>query len=209
MEAPVPTDEELVERIKQGDNDSLEQLVSRYGDKVYSLVYRIVGDRHDAEDVLQDTFLNMMRSLAGFRGGSRFATWLYRVATNAALTRLRYKGKRETSESEFLDEVYSVRERTKAEGQLTDWSTDPESRLLNDEARKEMDGAIAELPEKYRVVFILRDVEGLPATEVAEVLDLSVPAVKSRLHRARLYLRNRLSDYFTGEGKKLGLPGNI
>lgn len=204
-----PSDEELVEQIKQGGNDALQELLSRYGDRVYSLVYRIVGTRDDAEDTVQDTFINVIRSLDGFRGGSSFSTWLYRVATNTALTHLRQRGKIENSEGEFLDEVYSVTKRAKSGEKLTDWSTNPENRLLDNEAQLKMDSAITELPEKYRVVFVLRDIEGLTAAEAAAVLNLSVAAVKSRLHRARLYLRNSLSDYFTGEGEKVGLPGNI
>jgi len=199
MEHTVPTDNQLIEEIRQGRADALETLVSRYETKVYNLAYRMLGNKEDAEDVLQDTFLNVVRSLGGFQARSSFSTWLYRVATNAALTRLRQKSRREKSEGEFLDEVYSVKEAAHSETGLVDWSDNPAKQLLDVEARQVMKEAIDELPEIYRVVFVLRDVQGLPATEVAEVLDLSVPAVKSRLHRARLYLRNRLSDYFTKE----------
>ena len=198
MKDTVPTDNELIEEIKGGGAEALETLVSRYENKVYSLAYRMMGNREDAEDVLQDTFLNVVRSLDGFRSQASFSTWLYRVATNAALTRLRKKNKREKGEGEFIEEVYSVRDAAHSQSKLVDWSDGPAEKLLNEEAQKIMDEAVNELPEIYRVVFVLRDVEGLPASEVAEVLDLSIPAVKSRLHRARLYLRKRLSDYFTG-----------
>ncbi len=194
----VPTDNELIEAIKAGNTGALENLVSRYEKRVYNLAYRMLGNKEDAEDVLQDTFLNVIRSLKGFESRSSFSTWLYRVAANAALTRLRQRSRREKSEGEFLDEVYSVQEAAHSQSKLVDWSDRPAERLLDEEAREVMEDAISELPEIYRVVFILRDVQGLPANEVAEVLDLTVPAVKSRLHRARLYLRNRLSDYFTG-----------
>ncbi|MFA5809160.1 MAG: sigma-70 family RNA polymerase sigma factor [Thermoleophilia bacterium] len=199
MEDSVPTDTELIERIGKGENEALETLVSRYEGRVYNLVYRMMGNRDDAEDVLQDTFFNVIRSLGKFQSRSSFSTWLYRVATNAALTKLRQRSKRDKSESEFLDEANSVQHMAHAGHKLTDWSESPSDKLLNNEARQVMDEAIAELPEMYRVVFVLRDVEELPAAEVAEVLGLSVAAVKSRLHRARLYLRNRLSAYFTGE----------
>ena len=198
MEDSVPTDEELIEAIREGKTEALEDLVSRYEKRVYNLSFRMLGNKEDAEDVLQDTFLNVVRSIDTFKSRSSFSTWLYRVAANAALTKLRQRSKKEKSEGEFLDEVYSVQEAAHAQSKLVDWSDRPAERLLNEEARQVMDEAIGELPEIYRVVFVLRDVEGLPATEVAEILDISVPAVKSRLHRARLYLRNRLSDYFTG-----------
>ncbi len=198
MEVSVPTDNELIDQIRAGRTDALEALVSRYERRVYNLAYRMLGNKEDAEDVLQDTFLNVIRSIDGFRSRSSFSTWLYRVAANAALTKLRQRSKREKSEGEFLDQVYSVTESAHSDSKLVDWSDRPAERLLDQEARQVMDEAISELPEIYRVVFVLRDVQGLPASEVAEILDLSVPAVKSRLHRARLYLRNRLSDYFTG-----------
>ncbi|MHB8142079.1 MAG: RNA polymerase sigma factor [Thermoleophilia bacterium] len=199
MKQLVPTDEELIARIRRHDNDALEQLVSRYEVRVYNLAYRMLGNREDAEDVLQDTFVNVVRGLDKFRGRSSFSTWLYRVAANAALTKIRQRSRREKSESEFLDDVYSVRETAHSGSLLTDWSSNPATRLLDEEAKNEMNRAIDDLPEIYRAVFVLRDVEGLPAAEVAEVLGLSVAAVKSRLHRARLYLRNRLSGYFTAE----------
>ncbi|MHB8792201.1 MAG: RNA polymerase sigma factor [Thermoleophilia bacterium] len=199
MENTVPTDSELIDEIRDGSADALEDLMSRYESRVYSLAYRMLGNKEDAEDVLQDTFLNVVRSIGGFKSRSSFSTWLYRVAANAALTKLRQKSRREKSEGEFLDEVYSVKEAAHSSIALVDWSDGPAQKLLNEEARLVMDEAVAELPDKYRVVFVLRDVEGMSAAEVAQVLDLSIPAVKSRLHRARLYLRNRLSDYFTGE----------
>lgn len=202
MKPTVPTDEELIDRIKAGRGELLEELISRYEDRVYALAFRMTGNRQDAEDVLQDTFLNVVRSLGGFRGGSSFSTWLYRIATNAALTRLRQLKRRNMGEEEFLDGVYSLKQTAAGNTMLTDWSLEPENRLLDREARTMMDQAIGELPEIYRAVFVLRDVEGLPAAEVADILELSVPAVKSRLHRARLYLRNRLSDYFSGGGEE-------
>ncbi len=199
MKLSVPTDEELITQIREGDRTAFEQLVSRYEDRVYNLAYRMLASRQDAEDVLQDTFLNVIRGLDKFRGTSSFSTWLYRIATNAALTKIRKRSRREKSESEFLDDVYAVKRAARAGAVLPDWSANPATRALDDEARRQMGEAINELPKIYRAVFVLRDVEGLPAAEVAEVLGLSVPAVKSRLHRARLYLRNRLSGYFTEE----------
>lgn len=204
MNQSVPTDEKLIEKIRSGQRELLEGLVARYEDRVYALALRMTGNRQDAEDVLQDTFLNVVRSLDSFRGSSSFATWLYRIATNAALTRLRQQKRKNQGEGEFLDEVYSVKQAAAGSARMTDWSAEPEGRLLGEEARTLMEEAIGELPDIYRTVFVLRDVEGLPASEVADILDLSVPAVKSRLHRARMYLRNRLSDYFSGEAEGAG-----
>ncbi|MHB0867138.1 MAG: RNA polymerase sigma factor [Thermoleophilia bacterium] len=199
MEETVPTDTELISRTRAGDLQALENLVSRYEERVYNLAYRILGNREDAEDALQDTFISVIRALDGFQERSSFSTWLYRITTNAALTKLRKRSRKDKSEGEFLDEVYSVQEQAQEQVKMSDWSANPVESLLGDEAVGVMEAAIAELPEAYRVVFVLRDVEGLPAAEVAEVLDLSVPAVKSRLHRARLFLRNQLSRYFTEE----------
>ncbi|RJQ43220.1 MAG: sigma-70 family RNA polymerase sigma factor [Gaiellales bacterium] len=199
MKPDLLNDAELVDLAQEGDGSAMEELVSRYEDKVYNLAVRMVGNREDAEDVLQDTFLNVIRSLGSFRGKSSFSTWLYRITANAALTRLRKRSRKEKSEGEFLDEVYSVKQAAQSGERLNDWSDSPAKRLLSEEAKAMMGEAINELPEKYRTVFVLRDVEGLPASDVAEILDLSVPAVKSRLHRARMFLRNHLSHYYAGE----------
>ena len=200
MERPSITDSELIRRFKDGDAAALEELVARYEDKVYSLVYRMLGNPQDAEDALQDTFLNVMRSLARFEERSSFSTWLYRIAANAALTRLRKRGRQEKSEAEFLEDVYSVQKQARSSVPMNDWSGEPDEELLSGERAQILREAIEELPEPYRVVFVLRDVERMPAQDVAEVLQLSVPAVKSRLHRARMFLRNRLSGYLT-EGR--------
>ncbi|MHB0915781.1 MAG: RNA polymerase sigma factor [Thermoleophilia bacterium] len=199
MQPEVLNDAELVDKAQEGDTGAIGELVSRYEDKVYSLAYRMVGNREDAEDVLQDTFLNVVRSIGSFRKQSSFSTWLYRIASNAALTRLRKKSRKEKTEGEFLDEVYAVKQEAQSGQPLSDWSVNPSRKLLTEESRVIMEEAIKELPEKYRTVFILRDVEGLPANEVAEILELSIPAVKSRLHRARMFLRNHLSHYYAGE----------
>jgi RNA polymerase sigma-70 factor (ECF subfamily) len=199
MTAEILNDSELVDRAQQGDTAALEALVSKYEDRVYNLAYRMMGNKEDAEDVLQDAFLNVIRSLEKFRKKSSFSTWLYRITANAALTRLRKKGKKEKSEGEFLDEVFAVKQTAMAGEKLSDWSGNPARQLLTEESREMMEAAISELPEKYRTVFVLRDVEGLPASDVAEILDLSIPAVKSRLHRARMFLRNQLSNYYSGE----------
>jgi len=200
MGKTVPTDNELVERIQSGDTGPLEELLTRYEDKVYNLAYRMVGNREDAEDVLQETFINVIRALDRFQGRSSFSTWIYRVAANTALTRLRKQSRKVKTEDEFLDSVYAIRKAAQAGAQLSDWSDNPARELLNDEAMQMMNQAIAGMPEIYRAVFVLRDIEELSTAEAAAVLDLSEAAVKSRLHRARIYLRNELSGYFGQEG---------
>lgn len=196
MNDSVPTEKDLIKHAKAGDVKAMEELVSRYEGKVYNLAYKMMGNRDDAEDVLQDAFLSAIRALGDFREESSFSTWIYRIATNAALTRLRKRGRKEKSEAEFLDEVYSVKKQAHEPSMMVDWSDSPVKSLLEEEARGMMGEAIGQLPESYRVVFVLRDVQGLPAAEVGEILGLSVPAVKSRLHRARMFLRNSLSRYF-------------
>ncbi len=200
MGKTVPTDNQLIERINAGETGLLEELISRYEDRVYNLAYRMVGSREDAEDVLQDTFINVIRALDRFQGRSSFSTWLYRIAANTALTRLRKQGRKVKGEDEFLDNVYAVQQAARSGEKLSDWSNNPVRELLDDEAMQIMNQAIEEMPEIYRAVFVLRDIEELSTAEVADVLDLSKAAVKSRLHRARVYLRNELSGYFSEEG---------
>jgi RNA polymerase sigma-70 factor (ECF subfamily) len=200
MGKTVPTDEQLVERIQAGDDSGLEELLTRYEDKVYNLAFRMVGIREDAEDVLQETFINVIRALGRFQGRSSFSTWIYRVAANTALTKLRKQSRKVKTEDEFLENVYAVRKAAQSGAQLTDWSGNPARELLNDEAMQMMNQAIEGMPEIYRAVFVLRDIEELSTAETADVLELTEAAVKSRLHRARVYLRNELSSYF-GHGE--------
>ncbi len=158
-----------------------------------------------AEDVLQETFLSAFESISRFEGRSKLSTWLYRIAYNASLMRLRKRGQMTTFS---LDQPVS----TDAEvgepvsRQLVDWSSVPDDQLLTAEARQEMDRAIAELPETLRSTFVLRDIQGLSGAETAQVLGITVQAVKNRLHRARLRLRDRLSDYFAERAERLRVP---
>ncbi len=184
------SDFELVDRVRGGDAGAYRFLVERYQRKIYNLALRLVRQVEDAEDVLQETFLSAYRALPKFKGDSAFGTWLYRIATNFALMKLR--GKKPVFVS--LDEP---RDNDLPPVELVDFSTDPLNEVLDDELRQKMEEAIANLPDDMRTVFLLRDVEGLSNAEVAEILDLSVPAVKSRLHRTRLHLREQLSRYFS------------
>ena len=183
------TDDALVKLAQHDDERAFGELVTRYESKVYSLAMKMLRNPEDAEDVLQETFLRAYRGLKSFKGNSTFSTWIYRITANSALMRLRKKQLPQVS-IEDSDE----RETPIA---IADWAPGPAEQLLNQEMQKVMDEAIDSLPHEFRQVFILRDVEEMSNSDVAEILDLSVAAVKSRLHRARLKVRNRLAQYFS------------
>lgn len=190
------TDEaDLVARLKAGDRGAFSQMVEQHSPHIYNLALGMMEDPDEAEEILQETFLQAVKHIGGFRGQSKLGTWLYRIATNQALMRLRRKRPLNFSLDDPEDESVKV------VLPQADWSSRPESELLNREARDEMEKAISTLPEILRLVFILRDIEGLSTAETAEVLDLSISAVKSRLLRARLKLRDALSTYFGERGQ--------
>jgi RNA polymerase sigma-70 factor (ECF subfamily) len=187
---PMP-DEELVRSAQAGETRAFDELVGRYQEKVYRLAFKILRHEEDASEALQDAFLSAFRGLRNFKAESTFSTWLYRIATNAAL--MKYRKRRDGHVS--LEQSQTGTE--DAEGlQIPDWSTQPVEDLLTAETRRVMEEAFDRLPEELRVVFELRDVHGRSNAEVAEQLGLTVAAVKSRLHRARIQLRDRLNRYF-------------
>jgi RNA polymerase sigma-70 factor (ECF subfamily) len=188
-------DAELVARLKAGDQRAYAQLVEDHASKIYRLALRMMGNDADAEDVLQETFLSAFKSIDRFESRSSLSTWLYRIASNAALMRLR----RVEPEQVSVDEPIERDDGDEVPRQLFDFCCLPEEVLLQDEARAEMERAVEELPPSLRGVFVLRDIEGLSTEETAHALDLSISAVKSRLMRARLKLRERLSQYFSHE----------
>jgi len=187
--ATADTDEELVRKAQGGDERAFGGLVSRYETKVYSLALKMIRNPEDAEDVLQDTFLRAYRGIKSFRGHSTFSTWIYRITANSALMRLRRKQLPIVS-------IEDAEERD-APVNIADWAPGPVEQLLSRETQQVMGQAIEELPPEFRQVFVLRDIEELSNAEVAEILELSVAAVKSRLHRARLKVRDRLAGYFS------------
>ena len=182
------TDEQLVRKSQEDDERAFGELVSRYESKVYSLALKMLRNPEDAEDVLQDTFLRAYRGIKSFKGNSTFSTWIYRITANSALMRLR-KRQLPTVSIDDADE-------REAPINIADWAPGPVEQMLNQETQAAMTEAIDALPPEFRQVFVLRDIEELSNAEVAEILDLSVAAVKSRLHRARLKVRNRLASYF-------------
>ncbi len=184
------SDEELVKRVQEGNSEAFEELVRRYERKVYNIAYRILGNEEDATEALQDTFLRAYRFLPKFGFKSSFYTWLYRIATNVSITKLRNRKKKEAVS---LDAP--VPDSDDLTFDVPDTGQTPEEVFAQKRLREKLDQAVRELPEEYRVVVILRDLEGLSNEEVSRVLKLSVPAVKSRLHRARLALREKLAGY--------------
>ena len=184
-------DEALVKIAQGGDNRAFDELVKRYQDKVYRLSFKILRHEQDAAEAHQDAFLSAYRGLKNFKAESTFSTWLYRIATNASL--MKYRKRREPHVS--LDQSQSQNEDAEPL-QVPDWTTQPVQDLLEAELIEVMFEGVDKLPDELREVLIKRDIDGLSNTEVAERLDLSVAAVKSRLHRARVILRDRLSKYF-------------
>lgn len=191
-------DEELVRLAQAGDTRAFDELVDRYRDRVYRLSFKILRHEEDAAESLQDAFLSAYRGLKNFKAESTFSTWLYRIATNAALMKYRRRraGHVSLEQSQSGDEAEPM--------QIPDWSQLPVDELLNDELREVMQSGVDQLPEDLRVVFLLRDIEQQSNAEVADTLELTVPAVKSRLHRARLALRGHLNRYFAGKQKRPG-----
>ncbi len=181
-----------MQRAREGDVKAYETLVKQYDRQVFRIAQHIVQNREDAEDVVQDAFLKAYQKLDQFQGNSKFYTWLVRIAVNEALMRLR---KRRTGRMVSIDEDILTDEGS-VPRDLAEWRPDPEAQYGQAEMADILRKTINGLPPGFRVVFVLRDVEGLSTEETAETLGLSVPAVKSRLLRARLQLRERLSRYF-------------
>jgi RNA polymerase sigma-70 factor, ECF subfamily len=182
----------LVERVRAGDVSAYDELVRKYERQIFRISQHITQNREDAEDVMQDAFLKAYEKLDQFQGNSKFYTWLVRIAVNESLMRLR---KRRTGKLVSLDEDVETEEGS-VPRDVADWDPDPEQSYSQTELAEILRKTIQGLPPGFRVVFTLRDVDGLSTEETAETLGLSVPAVKSRLLRARLQLRERLSRYF-------------
>ena len=198
---PLSEELTLVQAAKGGDVAAFEELVRRYDRNVFRIAQHITQNREDAEDVVQDAFLKAYQNLEQFQGQSKFYTWLVRIAVNEALMRLR---RRRPERMVSLDEDVKT-EDDSVPREVADWAPNPEQLYNQSELKEILTRTIQGLPPSFRTVFVLRDVEGLSTEEAAEALDLSIPAVKSRLLRARLQLRERLSRYFQ---KRNGGDGN-
>lgn len=185
-------DNELIEQFSKGCEVSFEEIVKRYQTKVHNLAMRLTRNEEDAEEVLQDVFVTVYRKIESFEGKAKFSSWLYRITVNAAFMKLRKK-KQDHSVS-LEDLAPSVQNQAREQGSLFLASSD--SVAINREVRDALEGAISRLPDDYRAVFVLRDVDGLSNKEVSDILGLSIPAVKSRLHRSRLMLRKKLKRFY-------------
>lgn len=182
-----------IEALRAGDRTEFARLVEAYYTPIYRLALKMLANEQDAEDVLQTTFLKALQNIRNFEGRSSLSTWLYRIVVNEALMLLRRK-RPEVPIDENPDEA---EDSLPLPEQFTDWCCLPEQEFATAEAKKQLDLAIQKLPEKLRVVFLLRDIEGLSIKETGEALNLTETAVKTRLLRARLALREYLSAYFS------------
>jgi RNA polymerase sigma-70 factor, ECF subfamily len=190
-------DTELVQAINAGHTERFPELVKRYEQKLYNFGRRMCRDESDAEDLVQDTFLNVYRYLKDFRYETKFKNWLYRVAANTALKKRRRS--KFALEPELPLEELVEREEAVAPEDTPEWARMPLDQLLNEELLGTLRQAIWSLPEKYRIVAILRDIEEFSTEDTAQILNLSPANVKVRLHRARLFLRDKLKGYFHHE----------
>lgn len=187
----------LLQALQRGEPHACDEMIQRYSGKIYNVALRLTGHPNEAEEVLQETFINACRGVSTFEGRASLQTWLYRIATNNGLMRLRRKKPPTLS----LD-VSVTGKNDESPRELSDWYWDPESLVLSEELRQAMDDAVAQLPETLHSVFVLRDVEGFSTKETAEILNISVSSAKVRLHRARLFLREQLAAYFSNFQKE-------
>jgi len=186
----------LVARAREGDAEAYNGLVNRYSQKIYRLAKHITQNDEDAEDVLQETFLKGFEHLGDFHGQSKFYTWIVRIAVNESLMKLR---KRKSDRTVPLDEPLDTGEDTVVR-EIAVWDENPEQKYSREELGQILDEAVQSLRSVFRTVFVLRDIEELSTEETAEALGISVPAVKSRLLRARLQLREKLTRFFKRKG---------
>lgn len=179
-------EKEIIKKAQNGDMQALSDLIKKYEQTVYNFSFKICRNKEKAENTMQETFLSMVKSLNQFSGNSKLSTWLYTVVSNHCLMLARSQKKHEYTPIGDDDSLIDDKD-------VADWSVSPLKVAENNELKEMLDSAVSKLEPEYRIVFMLRDVEGLSTEETAEVVNLSVPAVKSRLHRARAFLRNELN----------------
>jgi len=187
-------DADLIRAINSGRHELFHELVTKYQQNLYNFGFRMCGNVQDTEDIVQDTFLNVFRYLKDFRYETKFKNWMYRIATSTCIKKRRrskYAPDKELSLDDFIPKDPSDIPRD-----MPNWATLPLDKVLNDELASHIKEAILALPDKYRVVIVLRDVEGFSTEEAAQILNLTPSNIKVRLHRARLYVREQLKDYF-------------
>jgi len=190
----IDRDAALLDALRAGRPDAPELLVDTYGDRVYRLTHRITGSTEDAEEATQDALWTAARKIDMFKGESQFGSWLYRIAANAAYQKLR--SRRSKSHEIALDDVLPALDGDGLHFEpMDDWTPRVDDNAVNGELRDVLERAIAELPDDYRTALVMHDVEGIPNPDIAETLGISLPAVKSRVHRSRLLVRKKLAAY--------------
>jgi RNA polymerase sigma-70 factor (ECF subfamily) len=194
-EAATEEDRQLLTRAQDGDMDAFEALVEAHRDKVFGLALRMTRSEADAAEITQDTFLSAYQHLKDFRGEAAFGSWVHRIAANHALMRLRHRRVVQAAEDELKGPDFTEGG-SLAEYPQSDWSRDAEGKALDAELGRAIQRATDELPEGYREVFLLKDVDGLSYEQIAEATGASIPAIKSRLHRARLALREAIDAFY-------------
>ena len=192
---------DLIHKAKDGDPRAFTELVKKYESTVYNFAFKVCRDKEQASETLQDTFVNVYRKLDQFNNKAKFSTWLYQIVTNNCLMKRRRSKLEKSSVSMESTEVVSEEpmydHRVPSIHSVPLWRDTPQDEIIKKELRAHLDEAILKLPMDYRIVFILRDVEGKSSEEAAKILQLSVPAVKSRLRRARMFLRKELNEYIS------------
>lgn len=183
---------ELIEKAKSGDRKALSELVKKYEQTVYNFAFKFCRNKEKAENTMQETFVSMVKSLNQFGGKSKLSTWLYTVVSNHCLMQAR-------SEKKHIHSSIDDEETYIDEKEISDWDVTPDRVTENSELKEVLDEAILKLQDDYRIVFLLRDVEGFSTEETGNMMGLSIPAVKSRLHRARAFLRNEINKKFEYE----------
>jgi RNA polymerase sigma-70 factor (ECF subfamily) len=198
-EIPVSNDRQIIAKAQAGDRKAFAEIVRRYEDLVFNFSFKVCRDREKAEETVQDTFINVYRKLKQFDGKSKFTTWLYTIVVNNCLMKRRKSKLRQATVSIDTPEGFYSEPLRDEHGNviqtIPSWKETPDEMLMNKELQSLLDRAIQRLPVDYRIVFVLRDVEGKSTEETAKIVRLTVPAVKSRLHRARAFLREQLHEY--------------
>jgi RNA polymerase sigma-70 factor (ECF subfamily) len=192
------TDHRLITQFKKGSVEAMEKIVKRYEESLFNFGLRMCGQMQDAEDIMQDTFLNAFKGLENFREETKLRNWLFRIAAHACLRKRRKK--KFQPDRELPLDSFLPREGADVKFEIPDLSSDPAKELLRSELKQVIDDAVRSLPPKYKLVFNLRDMEGFSTEETAEMLGISLQSVKTRLHRARLYLRESISNHYKDDG---------
>jgi RNA polymerase sigma-70 factor (ECF subfamily) len=200
-EAAREEDRQLLERAQEGDVSAFEALVDAHRDRVYGLALRMTRSEADAAEITQDTFLSAYQHLKDFRGDAAFGSWVHRIAANHALMRLRHRRVAQAAEQEIQGPEFTERG-SLAEYPQSDWSRDAEEKALDAELGTAIQQATDQLPQGYREVFLLKDVDGLSYEQIAEATGDSIPAIKSRLHRARLALREAIDEFYNRDSRE-------